>query len=134
MSILRKAATSVSKKKILIVGAFWIAISLVDFAIAYFFGPQIWAISSLLFGTDIKTTFAVLLLFEGAVLSTFGIIWVSGAMESEFDGSNVQTNVYNRRIQMRQRGEQLRQQRETGRVLIVLGVPLLFAGILISIV
>ena len=86
-----------SWKKILIIASIVsIVLVLTNFLIAYSMDSTIWFYAGFFFGNDIRTTLSTLLFVEGVAILALGAVWVSGAMEARFDGSNIMTNPYRR--------------------------------------
>lgn len=112
---------------------FWFALILADLALVYFFGSQFWSYAGYLFGTNAKITLSVIMFIEGAVLIALGIVWASGAMESRFQGSNIQTNPYFHKDEWKQRGEQTEKQNDVGKILMLTGGPILIASFILVI-
>jgi hypothetical protein len=111
--------------------AFWSAVILTDLVIVYLYGPQIWSSAGYFFGSDVKTTFAVLMFVEGGILLALGLLWASGAMETWFQGGNLKTNPYFRNYDWKQRREQTEGQNIAGKILMIAGGPLLFASLIV---
>ncbi len=110
---------------------FWFVLVLADYLAAFFFGPQIWSYAGYFFGNTITITLAVLMFVEGAVILTLGLVWASGAMETVFQGGNLKTNPYYRGEDWKQRKEQTQQQNEAGKILILVGIPILIVAFII---
>ncbi len=101
------------------------AIFLVNLAVAYFFGSEIWLYAGYFFGTSIQTTLSTLLFAEDIIILVLGFVWVSGAMESLFDGSNITINPYRRHEQWKQRPDELDQQNTAGKAMLLTGAQFL---------
>jgi type VI protein secretion system component VasK len=119
-------------KNILIKAAiFWSAVILTDFVLVSFFGPQFWSYAGYFFGSDIRTTLIILMFIEGAVIFTVGVVWASGLMETTFEGDNLMTNPYYQKEQWKQRREQTEGQNTTGKILMLVGGPLLITAFIL---
>lgn len=95
------------------------------------YGSTIWLYASYFFGNDIKTTLSALLFIEGAAILVLGFVWLSGAMEVNFNGSNIKTNVYNRKEQWKQRPKELEQENSAGKVMILVGLPIFIVSLIL---
>ena len=114
-----------------IVSAFIILANLV---IVYFYGFTIWLYAGYFFGNNFKTTLSTLLFIEGAAILALGFVWLSGAMEVNFDGSNIKTNIYNRKEQWKQRPNELEQENSAGKVMILVGLPVFVVSLILILV
>lgn len=108
-----------------------IILVLTNFLLVYFEGSTIWSYAGYFFGNDIRTTQSTLLFIESAIILSLGAVWASGAMEVTFDGSNIKTNPYNRQEQWRQRPNELKQENTAGKVMILVGAPVLIAAVIL---
>ncbi len=113
---------------------FWFALVLADYLAVYFFGSQFWSYAGYFFGNNTTITLSVLMFIEGAVILTLGLVWASGAMETVFQGGNLKTNPYYRREDWKQRKEQTQQQNEAGKILILVGGPILIVSIVMLVI
>jgi hypothetical protein len=118
---------------ILKAAGFWFSLVLADYLTVYFFGAQFWSYAGYFFGNNTTITLAVLVFVEGAMILTLGLVWASGAMETVFQGSNLQTNPYYRQQDWRQRKEQTQKQNEAGKILILGGAPILLVSFILLI-
>jgi hypothetical protein len=109
-------------------------IILANLLIVYLFGSTIWLYASYFFGNNAKTTLSTLLFIEGAAILALGFVWLSGAMEVNFDGSNIKTNIYNRKEQWKQRPNELEQEKSAGKVMIFVGFPILIVSLILILV
>jgi hypothetical protein len=111
---------------------FWIILPAADSVLAYVFGPQLWFRASYFFGNNLKSTLGIFMFIEGAVILAAGLVWASGSMETVFQGSNLNTNPYYRKDDWSQRKEQTEKQNVAGKILILIGTPILvIAGIIL---
>lgn len=113
---------------------FWFSLVVADYLAVYFFGAQFWSYAGYFFGNNTTITLAVLMFVEGAVILTLGLVWASGAMETVFQGSNLQTNPYYRQEDWKQRKEQTQKQNEAGKILILAGGPILLLSLVLLII
>jgi hypothetical protein len=111
-----------------------VAIILVNLLLVYLYGSTIWLYAGYFFGNDVKTTLSTLLFIEGAAILTLGFVWLSGAMEIDFDDSNLRTNIWNRKEQWKQRPNELEQENAAGKVMILVGLPVLLVSLIILLV
>jgi hypothetical protein len=109
-------------------------IILVDLVIVYLYGSTIWLYAGYLFGNNVKTTLSTLLFIEGAAILVLGFVWLSGAMEVNFDGSNIRTNIYNRKEQWKQRPNELEQENSAGKVMILVGLPVFIVSLILILI
>ena len=52
-------------------------------------------------------------------------------MEVNFDGSNIKTNIYNRKEQWRQRPNELEQETSAGKIMILVGFPIFVVSVIL---
>lgn len=108
-----------------------IILVLANLLIIYFMGSTIWFYAGYFFGNDIRTTLSTMLFVESVAILALGAVWVSGAMEARFDGSNIMTNPYRRQEQWKQRSEELKQENTAGKVMVLVGIPILLFSIIL---
>ncbi len=108
-----------------------VCIIIANLLLVNFYGSTIWRYAGYFFGNDVKTTLSTLLFIEGAVILTLGFVWLSGAMEVNFDGSNIRTNIWNRNQQWRQRPNELDQENAAGKVMILVGLPVFLVSLIL---
>lgn len=119
-------------RKILIVAmSCWLILTVVDAGLAMVFGPQLWSRAGYFFGDNVKATVGMFMFVEGAVLLAAGLVWASGSMETVFQGGNLQTNPYYRKDDWAQRREQTEKQNVAGKILILIGAPILISAVII---
>ncbi len=99
--------------------------------VVYLMGPTIWLYAGYFLGNSLQATLSVLLFVEGIIILSLGAVWISGAMETRFDGSNIMTNPYRRQEQFKQRSEMLEQENTSGKVMILTGAPILIVSIIL---
>ena len=110
----------------------WAILIALDAALAYTYGPQLWSRASYFFGTNVEATIGIFMFIEGAVILAAGLVWASGSMETVFQGSNLNTNPYFRKDDWAQRREQTEKQNIAGKILILVGAPILIvAGVIL---
>ena len=109
-------------------GVFLGILILLDVLVGYFFGPQIWNYAGYFFGDNLKITVGVIMFIEGAILLSLGSIWASGAMETVFQGGNLKTNPYYRKDDWKQRKEETEKQNVAGKIILLVGGPILVAS------
>jgi len=107
---------------------------LTNFLIVYIYGSTIWLYAGYFFGNNIKTTLSTLFFIEGAAILALGFVWFSGAMEVNFDGSNIKTNIYNRKEQWKQRPNELEQENSAGKVMILVGLSVFVVSLILILV
>ena len=107
---------------------FWTFLILLDVLVGYFFGPQIWFYASYFFGNNSRINVGVIMFIEGAILLSLGSVWASGAMETVFQGGNLKTNPYYRKEDWKQRKEETEKQNVAGKILLLVGGPILIAS------
>ncbi len=113
---------------LVIAASFGTILILLDVLVGSFFGPQIWFYASYIFGNNLKITVGVIMFIEGAILTSFGSVWASGAMETVFQGGNLKTNPYFRKDDWKQRKEETEKQNVAGKTLLLIGGPILLAS------
>ena len=113
---------------LVIAACFWAVLILLDVLIGYLFGPQIWFYAGYFFGNNLRITVGVIMFIEGAILLALGSVWASGAMETVFQGGNLKTNPYYRKDDWKQRKEETEKQNVAGKILLLVGVPILIAS------
>jgi hypothetical protein len=113
---------------LVIAASFWTVLILLDVLVGYFFGPQIWVYAAYFFGNNLRITVGVIMFLEGAILLALGSVWASGAMETVFQGGNLKTNPYFRKNDWKQRKEQTEMQNVAGKILLLIGGPILIAS------
>ena len=69
---------------------------------------------------------------EGAILLSLGSIWASEAMETVFQGGNLKTNPNYRKGDWKQRKEETEKQNVAGKILLLVGGPILIASFLVT--
>ena len=106
-------------------------IILVNLLIVYLYGSTIWLYAGYFFGNNVKTTLSTLLFIESIAILALGFVWLSGAMEVNFDGSNIKTNIYNRKEQWRQRPNELEQETSAGKIMILVGFPIFVVSVIL---
>jgi hypothetical protein len=111
--------------------AFWLSLILIDYFVVYFFGPQFWSYAGYFFGTNTRITLAVLMFVEGAVLLALGLVWASGSMEIQFQGSNLKTNPYFHKHDLKLRNEQTEKENIVGKILVLAGGPILLVSVIL---
>ena len=119
------------KKPVLISLIISLVIVLVNLFIVNFYSSTIWLYAGYFFGTTFKTTLGTLLFVEAIIVLTLGFVWLSGAMEAKFDGSNIKTNIYNRKEQWNQRSNELEQENIAGKVMVFIGLPILLVSLVL---
>lgn len=119
---------------LIIAGCFWAVLILLDVIVGYFFGPQIWFYAGYIFGDNLRITVGVILFIEGAILLAIGSVWASGAMETVFQGGNLKTNPYYRMDDWKQRKEETEKENVTGKILLLLGVPIFIASFFVILI
>ncbi len=119
------------KKLILKASIIAAAIILVNLLVVEVYGSVFWVYAGSFFGNTVKTTLSTLLFVEGAAILVLGFVWLSGAMEVNFDGSNIRTNIYNRKEQWKQRPNELEQEHSAGKVLVFVGLPILIVSLVL---
>ena len=108
-----------------------VAIIIVNLLLVNFYGSTMWLYAGYFFGTDVKTTLSTLLFIEGAAILALGFVWLSGAMEINFDGSNIRTNIWNRKQQWKQRPNELEQENASGKIMILVGLPIFLVSLIL---
>ncbi len=107
------------------------AVILINFLLVYFFGSTLRLCAGYFFGNTLQSSLSVLLFAEGIIILALGFVWVSGAMESKFDGSNIMINPYRRREQWKQRPDELEQQNTAGKAMLLTGAPVLLIALIL---
>ena len=108
-----------------------VIIIIVNLILVNLYGSTIWFYTGYFFGTDTKTTLSTLLFIEGAAILALGFVWLSGAMEINFDGSNIKTNIWSRKQQWKQRPNELEQENTAGKVMILVGIPVFLVSLIL---
>ena len=106
---------------LVLAASFWTILILLDVLAVFFFGPQIWFYAGYFFGNNLRTTVGIIMFLEGAILLALGSVWVSGAMETVFQGGNLKTNPYYRKDDWKQRKEETEKQNVAGKILFLVG-------------
>ena len=114
-------------KLLVIAACFWVILVLLDVLVVYVCGAQIWNYAGYFFGDNLITV-GVIMFIEGAVLLSLGSIWASGAMETVFQGGNLKTNPYYRKDDWKQRKEETEKQNVAGKIILLIGGPILVAS------
>jgi len=106
--------------------------ALLDYTMVYFYGTTLWTSMSYFFGSNVKTSMSVLLFIEGGAFLAVGAFLASGLLETTVEGNFARLDPYAQKDVWRQRKEQTEKQYAAGPVLILMGLPLLIAGFIIT--
>jgi len=68
---------------------------------------------------------------EGAVLLALGLVWASSSMEIQFQGSNLKTNPYFHKHDLKLRNEQTEKENIVGKILVLAGGPILLVSVIL---
>jgi hypothetical protein len=96
-----------------------------------FCGSTISLYAGYFLGNSFRSMLGTLLFVESLAILGLGAVWASGAMEAEFDGSNIATNPYYRREQFKQRSDELDQESIAGKVMLFVGAPVLVVSLIL---
>lgn len=119
------------KKVLLSASIISLALILSNLLIVTLYRSTISFYAGYLLGKNIRSILSTLLFVEALAILGLGALWASGAMESQFDGSNIATNPYRRREQFKQRPEELDQENTAGKIMLLVGAPILLVALIL---
>ena len=121
--------------RLLVIAASFLAVLiLLDVLVGVFFGPKIWNYAGYFFGDNLRITVGIIMFLENAILLVLGSVWASGATETVFQGGNLKTNPYYRKDDWKQRKEETQKQNIAGKILLLVGVPILITSFFIILI